>query len=250
MPIITIENIQINHREHKLDGRIYRTVGDTHKPSVIICIGYPGDTKHMDLAEELALNNINVLIFYYSGAWGSEGTYSFTNLVSSTQSAIEWLIQQPYTDPLRIALISHSMGSIPLTKILSKENRVKTGVLISPASDITSWRKDEKVEGIFPEFKNMAESKLVLGDDGEFKSSMIFAGVNLNPVDNVRKITVPLMIIVGSIDKVTTPDSCRYLFDSMNEPKQFILVNGADHEFSEHRIPLQKTIIEWLKIYL
>jgi dienelactone hydrolase len=120
MPIITIENIKINHREHKLNGRIYRTVGDTPKPSVIICIGYPGDTKHMDLAEELALHDINVLIFYYSGAWESEGTYSFTNLTPSTQSAINWLIQQPYTDPSRIALICHSMGSIPLTKYSAK----------------------------------------------------------------------------------------------------------------------------------
>ena len=145
MSIITIEDIKINHREHKLNGRIYRASGDRPKTSAIICIGYPGDTKHMDLAEELALNNINVLIFYYLGAWGSEGTYSFTNLVPSTKSAINWLMHQPYTDPKRIAIISHSMGSIPLTNLLIEETPVKTGVLISPASDIISWR--EKGEG-------------------------------------------------------------------------------------------------------
>lgn len=80
MPKNTIENIKINHKEHKLSARIYKANGNEPKPSAIICIGYPGDTKYMDQAEELALNEINVLIFYYSGAWRSEGTYLFTNL--------------------------------------------------------------------------------------------------------------------------------------------------------------------------
>ena len=83
----------------------------------------------------------------------------------------------------------------------------------------------------------MAKGKLFTGDDEEFKSSMIYAGFKLNPVDNVKKITVPLMI-GGSNDKITTPESCKYLFDSMNKPKQLIIVDGADHEFSGHRIPL------------
>ena len=69
---ITINNVHIDHGEYKLKGRVYRANGDDPKPSAIICHGYPGDTKNMDLAEELAFNGYNVLVFFYMGAWGSE----------------------------------------------------------------------------------------------------------------------------------------------------------------------------------
>ena len=47
---ITVENIMILHGTIKLKGRIYRAGGEGRKPSAIICHGYPGDTKNMDLA--------------------------------------------------------------------------------------------------------------------------------------------------------------------------------------------------------
>ncbi len=98
---ITIDNVHIMHGDYKLKGRVNRSSGDDPKPSAIICHGYPGDTKNMDLAEELALNGYNVLIFYYMGAWGSEGTYRFKNLTPSAKSALDWFVAQPYVDPSR-----------------------------------------------------------------------------------------------------------------------------------------------------
>ena len=123
---ITVENIMILHGTIKLKGRIYRAGGEGRKPSAIICHGYPGDIKNMDLAEELALNGYNVLVFYYSGAWGSEGTYRFRNLTPSTKSALDWLIEQPYVDTSRVTLISHSMAALPLTNLMSIDDRIKT----------------------------------------------------------------------------------------------------------------------------
>ena len=105
MARISVENIELPHGELKLNGRIYRAKGDDPKPSAIICHGFPGDTKNMDLAEELAFNGYNVLIFYYMGAWGSQGTYRFGNLTPSTKAALDWWEQQPYVDRSKIALI-------------------------------------------------------------------------------------------------------------------------------------------------
>ena len=244
---ISIQNVHFNHNEYKLKGRVYRASGDDPKPSAIICHGYPGDTKNMDLAEELALNGYNVLVFYYMGAWGSEGIYRFTNLTPSTKSALDWMSKQPYVDQSRIALISHSMGAIPLTNLMAEDKRVKTGVLMSPASDLAQWMSEEVVDNIFKVFNEMAKGKLATGDDGEYKESMVIAAKNLNPVKKVGKIKAPLMVIVGSADNVTTPESCKYLFDAANEPKKWVSVEGADHGYSEHRLPLQKAILDWLK---
>ena len=133
---IQVSDITIKNNQQKLKGRIYKPNKKGKYPAVAICHGYPGDTKNMDLAEELALNNIVVLIFYYQGAWGSTGTYRFANLTPSTQTAIRYLKSLDIVDSTRIGLISHSMGALPLTKIMSKDQSIKTGVYMAPASHL------------------------------------------------------------------------------------------------------------------
>jgi len=244
---ITVENIKIPHGALKLKGRLYRAGGEGRKPSAIICHGYPGDTKNMDLAEELALNGYNVLVFYYAGAWGSEGTYRFSNLTPSTRSALDWFMGQSYVDTDRVALISHSMGAIPQTNLMKVDGRVKTGVLMAPASDLSLWLDDEVVDTIFTVFRTMAEGKLVIRDDAEYKQDMSEAAKKLNPMDMVADIKAPIMVIVGSLDVVTKPDTCNALYEKATEPKKWVLLEGADHSFTEHRYPLHREVLDWLK---
>ena len=243
---ITINNVHINHGEYKLKGRVYRASGDDPKPSAIICHGYPGDTKNMDLAEELALNGYNVLVFYYMGAWGSEGTYRFKNLTPSAKSALDWFVEEPYVDPSRVALISHSMGAVPLTNLMSVDTRVKTGVLMSPASDLSPMGNPETVDHAFNVFRQMAEGKLATGNDEEYKADMMSASKELNPMDKVVSIKAPLIVIVGSKDDITIPDVCKQLYEKATSEKEWVLTEGADHSYTEHRLPLQKSVLDWL----
>ena len=243
---ITINNVHINHGEYKLKGRVYRTSGDGPKPSAIICHGYPGDTKNMDLAEALALNGYNVLVFYYMGAWGSEGTYRFKNLTPSAKSALDWFVEEPYVDPSRVALISHSMGAVPLTNLMSVDTRVKTGVLMSPASDLSPMGTPETLDHAFNVFRQMAEGKLATGNDEEYKADMMSASKELNPMDKVVSIKAPLMVIVGSKDDITIPDVCKQLYEKATSEKEWVLTEGADHSYTEHRLPLQKSVLDWL----
>jgi len=249
MESIIVENVTFTSEGHSLKGRIYRP--DAEKtPAVAICHGYPGDTKNMDLAEELALNGITVLIFYYQGAWGSEGTYRFANFASSTVSAIKYLKSLPYVDKKRVGLVSHSMGALPLTKVMSGDRSLKTGVLMSPASDISKWLGEGVIDNIFGVFVNMAAGKLSFGPQEEYKKDMLAAVETLNPMKNITKIKAPLMVVVGSEDKVTAPEDCKALFMVANDPKKWVEISGADHGYSEHRIPLQKAVLAWLKEHL
>ena len=140
------ENVEFPSGGNTLLGRIYRPEGRAKKQAVAICHGYPGDTKNMDLAEELALNGIVTLVFYYQGAWGSGGKYSLTKLETGAKDAVAYLRTLPYVDPKRVGLVSHSMGALPLSKTMSLDPTIKTGVLMSPASDTETMAAKEKME--------------------------------------------------------------------------------------------------------
>jgi cephalosporin-C deacetylase-like acetyl esterase len=244
---IIVEDITFKSKGNNLLGRTYRPAEDGKYPAVAICHGYPGDTKNMDLAERLALEDIAVLVFFYQGAWGSEGTYRFTNLVTSTEDAVKHLKSLSYVDEKRVGLVSHSMGAVPLSNVMSKDKSIKAGVLMSPASNISKWLAEEVVDNIFKRFVEMAKGKLAYGCKDEYKTDMMNAAKELNPMDKVAEIKAPILVTVGSADNVTVPDDCKALYEKATPPKSWSLIDGADHGFSEHRYPLQEKILEWLK---
>jgi hypothetical protein len=247
MDEIMVKNVNIPSGKDYLKGRIYLPNKNGAHPTLAICHGYPGDTKNMDLAEELAFNGYVTLIFFYKGGWGSAGNWSFSNLDPSTIDAISYLKRLPYVNPERIGLISHSMGALPLTKRLAEDEKLKTGVLVSPAADLSLWIREETIDTMVPIFLHMAEGKLKGLNEESLRIGMKKARKELNPKDNIKKVNRPVMIIVGSNDQVTSPKSCRELFEEANEPKVYIEVEHADHGFSEHRYQLMNHVLEWLK---
>ena len=244
---IKVEDIKFKSGEYSLKGRTYKPAKEGKYPAVAICHGYPGDTKNMDLAEELALNGIAVLVFYYQGAWGSEGVYRLTKLAQSTVDAVKYLKAQPFVDPVRVGLVSHSMGTVPLTNVMSADKSIKTGVLMSPASDISRWLAPQVIDNIFNRFVEMAKGKLAYGDSDEYKADLIKVAETQNPMDKVDRIEVPILVTVGSADTVTIPEDCKALYEKATPPKKWALIDGADHSFTEHRLILQEKVLEWLK---
>jgi dienelactone hydrolase len=247
---ILVENVSFESEGYKLFGRIYRPNKPGRFPAVAICHGYPGDNKNMDLAEELALNGITTMIFYYRGAWGSEGTYSFKGFEPSTRDAIEYLISLPFVDPRRVGLIGYSMGAIPLAARLRSDPSLKTGIFISPAANISTFASEDVMDTIIPVFIEMAEGKLNGLNTETLKADLSWALDNQNPIEMIRDARVPVMVVVGSSDQLTPPELCRALYEAANEPKNWVLIEGADHAYADHRIPLIKAVLDWLKEHL
>lgn len=250
MACIFVEDVSFDSEGYTLKGRVYRPADEGRHPAVAVCHGYPGDNKNMDLAEELALSGVAVLIFYYRGAWGSEGEYRFTYLTPSTRDALKYLRSQPYVDVKRVGLVSHSMGAVPLTKIMSQDRGVKTGVLMSPASDIGAWSSAEALDAVVPVFMKMAEGKLSGWTEKRLREDVVEAAKSVNPMDNVLLVQAPLLFVVGSADTVTVPESCRLLYNAANEPKLWVEIKDADHSYTEHRLPLIDVVVGWITAHL
>jgi len=247
---IVVENVSFQSDGIPLLGRLYRPGTEGKYPAVAICHGYPGDTKNMDLAEELALNGVVTLVFYYQGAWGSKGAYRFAKLEPSTRDAVTYLKSQTCVDPDRVGLVSHSMGALPLSKRMSSDASLKTCVMMSPVSDISLWTSGDALETVIPHFINSAKGKLDGMNADQLRTDLKEITVSGNPVNLIASVKAPTMIVVGTEDDVTPPDLCKVLYNRAHEPKKWVLVEGADHGFSEHRIPLIRAVLDWLKVTL
>ena len=247
---IVVENTSFNSQRHLLLARIYRPEAEGKYPAVVLCLGYTGNQKFNDLCEELALNGIVALMFFYHGTWGSDGDFRVQYLVHGTIDAVMYLRSLDYVDPERIGLVSHSMGAVPLTQALATDGSIKTGVLMAPVSATNGWDLDEVQKLLIPGFMHMAAGKLSgLTVESPKKGLALFAK-EYNPIPAVKKIHVPLLVISGSKDTVTKPEDCRMLFENANEPKKWVSIEEAEHNFYEHRYPLMKEAINWFNKHL
>lgn len=247
---IIVENISFESEGYELLGRMYRPGEPGRFPAVAVCHGYPGDNKNTDLAEELALNGITTLIFFYRGAWGSGGDFGLKGLEPSARDAVEYLMSSPSVDPDRVGLIGYSLGGIPLTALLSSDPRLKTGIFLSAVGDLSLLAAGEMLEAVVSRFIKMGEGKLRGLDAEGLREELPWVLEHRNPVDLIKGVKVPVFFVVGSEDQEVPPELCRFLFEAANEPKEWLLIEGADHGYSEHRMPLIEAVLGWLKEHL
>lgn len=71
-----------------------------------------------------------------------------------------------------------------------------------------------------------------------------------NPIDVIKEVKAPLLFVVGSNDALTPPDMCRWLYEAANEAKRWVLIEGADHGFSNHRYQMMNSVVDWIGDHL
>ena len=63
----------------------------------------------------------------------------------------------------------------------------------------------------------------------------------------LQNITIPKLFISGDRDEFARAEQLEKVFKSAAEPKQLILLPGADHFFSGQIEPMQRAIASWVK---
>jgi pimeloyl-ACP methyl ester carboxylesterase len=129
--------LTIPSHDASMFGVFYRAAGGDSHPTVVLLHGLPGFEQNGDLAQTIRRAGWNVLIFHYRGAWGSGGTFSFSNCVEDVRAALDYLrapenVTRLGIDPHRLALIGHSMGGF-LAAITTQHDATVLGAALVAA---------------------------------------------------------------------------------------------------------------------
>src|SRR5579862_1167515 len=58
-----------------INGIVYQPSGAGPHPTLVICHGFPGNEKNLDLAQAVRRAGWNAVTFNYRGSWGSPGAF-------------------------------------------------------------------------------------------------------------------------------------------------------------------------------
>ncbi|MEH7418452.1 alpha/beta fold hydrolase [Neobacillus drentensis] len=131
--------LKIPSGEDLIIGRMYIAEGKGPHATVLMLHGFPGVMMNLDLAAELQQQGWNVLVINYRGAWGSQGSFSFTHSLEDVHATLHYIKQEQAAienriDSERIALVGHSFGGFLALKVASLEPSIKAVASLSGAN--------------------------------------------------------------------------------------------------------------------
>jgi pimeloyl-ACP methyl ester carboxylesterase len=174
-------------------------------------------------ARLLATAGYSVLLFDFQSHGESEGeaiTFGYRERLD-VLAAVEYL--QATAPGNRIGLVGVSMGGAAAL-LVTAELPVDALVL----------------EQVYPTIEEALDNRLrlYLGSAGTLLSPMLeremafhlgLDPAQMRPIDHIRDVHAPLLIIAGEADRHTTLAQSRMMFAAASEPKQVWIVPGASH---------------------
>jgi pimeloyl-ACP methyl ester carboxylesterase len=228
----------------------YLASGPGSHPTLVICHGWPGNEKNLDLAQAVRRAGWNAVTFNYRGSWGSPGQFRFAQNPDDARAVLAYLRDPANAaklgvDPARIALIGHSMGGWVTTLVGAGDHRLIGAGLISagnmgllgtlPRQDIVAAAAEnsEALAGTSPDI--MADELVANHAAFDFRNAA--AGLA----------DMPLLALTADDDLAGHTDALVASIRAQGGTKITAYHATTDHSWSDRRIDLQLQVIRWLQ---
>jgi uncharacterized protein len=255
----SMQSFQLPSHGALLNAFIYIASGAGPHPTVILLHGFPGNEKNLDLAQTLRRAGYDVLYFNYRGSWGSPGDFSFTHSIEDTHSAIAFLRDPANatkfrSDPNRIVLIGHSMGGFMTLQASANDPAIKAIATISAADfsisglqSLPADQHDAAVKGLAAHLASEGMAPLAGTTPESLANELIANAAKWNFVGLAPKLATRPILVITSDDGLTPANDAfvQALQKSGNQQVKEIHI-ATDHAYSDHRIALEKEILDFL----
>jgi len=254
-----IQSFQIPSHGAQLNAIAYLAAGDGPHPVAILLHGFPGNEKNLDLAQAIRRAGWNVVYFDYRGSWGSPGAFTFSNSMEDTLAAIAY-VREPGNaaklriDAKRIVLIGHSMGGWMAAYGGAHDPAILGTALISGADmGLMGGRAGQETD------PKAAESQLaaaleredilpLAGCTGEsLAKELILHGREYDFLQYAGLFANRPLLLVSSDDGLAP--QAEMLAAAVKKGGSTHVTEAhfaTDHSYSDHRIALEATVLNWL----
>jgi pimeloyl-ACP methyl ester carboxylesterase len=252
----SLEHLYFDSDGSKMLGMILKAQGEGPHPTAIFLHGFPGDEKNYDLAHVLHRAGWNSVIFHYRGSWGSEGNFSFSNMIEDVHACIEHLRSPEWNnvvDGSRITLIGHSMGGWAGMMAASEDPTILNLVFIAGFN--LGGMKDLIIESemnrrfVMAGFNSLV-APLGGADPEDLVNEIILKGSDWDLLRIVERLKGMRILMIGAVRDPTAIPELHHM--PIMEVLKGIGSGGfteemleTDHNFSDNRIALARIILDW-----
>ena len=247
-PRARMEVLHIPSGGVEINGLAYLAAGPGPHPTIVICHGWPGNEKNLDLAQALRRTGWNAITFNYRGAWGSPGDFRFAQNPEDARAVLAMLRRPDVAaklgiDTSRIVLAGHSMGGWVTAMVASEDQGLAGAILISAANMGMIGRQPR--ERVVAQSAGNAEA-LAATSPQIMADELIAKSADFDLVPRAKGLARQPLLVLTSDDglkPLTDPvvAAARAAGGTVTEGHQ-----ATDHSWSDARLALATRIYDWL----
>ena len=230
----------------RLAAFMYTATGSQPHPTLLLLHGFPGNERNLDLAQAVRRAGWNVLYFDYQGSWGSEGDFSFANCVEDVASAVAFCKQQAKAlriDTTRLALFGHSMGGWVGLQAVAQLPDLKKAIILSPWDICATVANPD--QAALAQFEKYADGLFMLHNtSGKTMLAPVRANAPAYQLTAMGPALSRRQLLF--LDENRRNEAWIKPIGAANKAGFRYEVWDTDHPFSNKRIALTKTVIDFL----
>jgi pimeloyl-ACP methyl ester carboxylesterase len=248
-PRARMEVLHIPSGGVEINGIAYLAAGPGPHPTIIICHGWPGNEKNLDLAQALRRAGWNAITFNYRGAWGSPGAFRFGQNPEDAKAVLAMLRRPEVAaklgiDTSRIVLAGHSMGGWVTGMVASEDQALAGAILISAANmGMAAQMAGDRLEAQAAGNSEALASTSPALQAAELRAQAAAFDLRPRAAGLARQ---PLLVLTSDDGLKPTTDprvaAARAAGGKVTEGHQ-----ATDHSWSDARIALATRIHDWLE---
>lgn len=246
---------EFDSENQTLRGDFVLPLGDGPFPGICKFHGLPGGADQVSgISTRLAEAGYAVLTFDFRGFRRSEGLFSLEGEILDARNAVTHLIESQYTIEDWVGVYGASYGGAVAICSAVRDARIRAVCVRAPVYDTLWFANSPMIKPAVDEILQVTPNEMHgLADPTTRKGilrKMIEDGMIYNPINEVDQVSPrPIFIVTGSADRGIPLEGVRRLFDAANRPKEFAVVEGADHNLSnpDHYAMTCELVISWFR---
>ncbi len=234
----------------EINGVAYVASGAGPHPVLVLCHGWPGNEKNLDLAQAVRRAGWTVVTFNYRGSWGSPGDFHFAQVPQDAAAVLAW-VRRPEVaaklglDPARLVIGGHSMGGWATAMVAANDPALKGAILISAAN--------MGAVGTIPRADLVAlaaESAESLNNTSpaQMADELAAGSAAFNALAGAPGLArVPLLVLTSDDGLAPSAAALVAAVRQAGSSRVTTAHVATDHSWSDRRIALQTRVIDWLQ---
>jgi pimeloyl-ACP methyl ester carboxylesterase len=244
-----VEVLHIPSAGLEINGLAYVASGPGVHPTLVICHGWPGNEKNLDLAQAVRRAGWNAITFNYRGSWGSPGEFHFVQVSEDAAAVIAWLRRPEVAarlavDTSRIAIAGHSMGGWATARVAAADPTLLGAILIAPADmgRLGKLSRGDVIKAAAANAETLVTTPEKMADE-LIAQSEPFALIRNAP--GLAKI--PLLVLTADDGLAASANSLVAAVREQGSKRAQTRHFNTDHSWSDARLALASSIVEWLQ---
>lgn len=244
---------QFTSEGETIRGNFVVPSGEGPFPGICKFHGLPGGPDQISgISTKLAEAGFAVLTFDFRGFRQSDGIFTLAGEIKDAKVAITHLLESDLTVESWSGVYAASYGGAIAICALATDPRVNALCLRAPVYDTLWFARSPMirptVESILADDPSQFHGLAEPDTQEEILRRMVEDAKVHNPMNEISKISPRPMLIVHGTDDVGVPlAGVKRLYELAGEPKELVIVEGADHNLSDPRAYeiTMNTVVEW-----